>query len=113
MLFSCLIDAGRLANVYTSERAHQCEADTFKKKKKGEEGKKKKEKLGARVKNFARTFATDTHTHNTTHAIYSGWRAKRRESTQLDDNVGFLLRSFNGRCASAVKAEGMHWGLVN
>lgn len=83
------------------------------KKKKGEEGKKKKEKLGARVKNFARTFATDTHTHNTTHAIYSGWRAKRRESTQLDDNVGFLLRSFNGRCASAVKAEGMHWGLVN
>ena len=86
---------------------------TLSRKKKGGGGREKKEKLGARVKNSARTFATDTHTHNTTHTTYSGLRAKRRESTQPDDNVGFLLRSFYGRCASAVKAEGMHWGLVN
>lgn len=72
----------------------------------------KKKNLGARVKNFVRTFAIDTHTHNTTHTSIQAV-CKVKGSTQADDNVVFLLRSFYGRCASAVKAEGMHWGLVN
>ncbi len=70
----------------------------------------KKKNLGARVKNFVRTFATDTHAHNTTHTSI---QCNVKGSTQADDNVVFLLWSFYGRCASAVKAEGMHWGLVN
>lgn len=103
MLFSCLIDAGRLANVYTSKRTNA--KPTLSRK-------KKKKKLGARVKNFVRTFAIDTHLHNTTHTSIQAV-CKVNGSTQADDNVVFLLQSFYGRCASAVKAEGMHWGLVN
>lgn len=101
MLFSCLIDAGRLANVYTSKRTNAKPTLSGKKK-----------RLGARVKNFVRTFATDTHTHNTTHTSIQAV-CKVKGSTQADNNVVFLLLSFYGRCASAVKAEGMHWGLVN
>lgn len=74
--------------------------------------KKKRKKLGARVKNFVCTFAIDTHTHNTTHTSIQAV-CEVKGSTQADDNVVFLLRGFYGRCASAVKAEGMHWGLVN
>lgn len=70
---------------------------------------KKEKKI---VKNFVRTFAIDTHTHNTTHTSIQAV-CKVKASTQADDNVVFLLWSFYGRCASAVKAEGMHWGLVN
>lgn len=54
----------------------------------------------------------DTHLHNTTHTSIQAV-CKVKGSTQADDNVVFLLQSFYGRCASAVKAEGMHWGLVN
>lgn len=64
------------------------------------------------MKNFACTFAIDMHTYNTTHPSIQAV-CKVKGSTQADDNVVFLLRGFYGRCASAVKAEGMHWGLVN
>lgn len=58
-------------------------------------------------------FATDEHMHNThTHTSIQAV-CKLKGSTQADDNVVFLLQSFYGRCASAVKVEGMHWGLVN
>lgn len=104
MLFSCLIDAGRSANVYTSERTNAKPTLSSKKK-----------KSGARVKNLCTPLrltrmqtTQHTHTHTPIQAV-----CKVKGCTQADDNVVFLLRSFYGRCASAVKVEGMHWGLVN
>lgn len=108
MLFSCLIDPGRLAFAYTNK--HTNAKLTLSQKKRGKGDKKKK--LGTCVNNFACTFAIDTHTYNTTHpSIQAVCRV--RESTQADDNVVFLLQGFYGRCASAVTAEGMYRGLVN
>lgn len=100
-----MIDAECHASVYTCR--HTNAKPTLSRKKNTQ-----KNKLGAPVKNFVCTFATDTHIHNTTHTSIQAV-CKVKGSTQPDDNVVFLLQGFYGRCASAVKAEGMHWGLVN
>lgn len=92
MLFSCLIVAGCLANVYT--------------------GRLKKKRERDRLKNFVCTFATDMHTDNTACTSFQSL-CTVKGSAPADDNVVFLLRDFYGRCACAVKVEGRHWGLVN